>query len=146
MELNFTKFFAFGLIETLPQALLSGSLFALTFEETSDLGRAKQLLALALTALSLVKMFASMLCYTHYMYRAICWMHDDDDGCCKFMFCETGVARLFGLALCMLMTACVAPFAGAMALLVARVFFAFRCPDHVWNLTSGCVDTDTSQS
>jgi hypothetical protein len=115
-----------GLFETLPGLLLQPSLFALTFAHTDTAGQYKQLLSLAVSWAMALKAAGEVALFLAKR--------------CKGMTCdgfeELFVATIFfGLLAVFVVGVFVTIGIGMM-----RVFHAYQCEDHVWNLFTGCVE------
>ena len=110
-----------GLFETLPGLMLQPSLFALTFEYTDETSRKKQLLSLVITCGTTLKMTMGTLPGFKIMVRAV---REGYFSACIFLI--PGVFFTVG--------AFVAMIVGMM-----RVYHAYTCDAHLWNLFSGCV-------
>ena len=117
---------AAGLFETIPGLMLQPSLFTLTFEHMDETSRNKQLLSLVITWGTTLKMTIGVV-----------------PVCCKGMAAllrEGGVkAILCGTFLGI--PSVVFPVGAWAAMIVGmmRVYHAYTCDDHLWNLFSGCV-------
>ena len=108
-----------GLPETSPGLLLQPSLFALTFAETDTAGQYKQLLSMAVSWAMALKPAVEL------ALTLVKWW--------KKM--RTGELVCFGLAAVLVVRVLVTIGKGML-----RVFYAYQCEDHVWNLFTGCVE------
>lgn len=107
------------LLENCMQLWIQTSFFALSFETFSDMGRRKVLVSLGLSAMSaLAKPIGTFLAAA---------------GADKNPYPDTQVCLLLnaGVGACSIF---IVAWSGA------KVFFAFKCESHIWNLSSGCVD------
>jgi len=115
-----------GLPETMPGLVLQPSLFALTFAYTDAASQNKQLLSLAISWAMALKVVAAVL---PSMRRGMRLVSD---------FGKTPQI-VFGV-LCFLPG--VIFVVGAIATVIVgmlRVYHAYECKDHLWNVFSGCV-------
>ena len=123
-ETGFIPFFRallVGLFETLPGLMLQPSLFALTFEHTDETSRKKQLLSLVITWGTTLNMTMGTLPVLKNVVRTV------REG--EFWACIDIIpAVIFTVG------AFVAMIVGMM-----RVYHAYTCDAHLWNLFSGCV-------
>lgn len=109
-----------GLIETLPALYFQTTMFTFTFAHNGNQAKAKQIFGLLSVASSLNTM----------MYRSARVLQHTDQPCSSkirtFFF---GAMGCFCVLAIVLMVEC-----------ALRVYFSFKCPTHLWNLSSGCVD------
>lgn len=110
-------------LDTMPALYLQTSLFSLTFGATDDSAKQRALLSLALGAIGLIKMGAGLV---------VPLIGGNE---------VPGNALNYGGWKCCFVTIASLCFA-IPASCGARIYFAYACQDHVWNLTSGCVDIE----
>ena len=118
-----TFFRAIGvdLPETLPGLLLQPSLFALTFADTDTAGQYKQLLSLAVSWAMALKAAVEV---GRTLVKQV-----EKDGM------DLLTIILFGLPIVFILGVFVTIGIGML-----RVFYAYQCEDHVWNLFTGYVE------
>ena len=109
-----------GLLENVPQIYLSTSMFALTFKDTDTGTKALQLCSLTLSTLSLLDLCFKGVLGLVAVYRA-------------------RTRELGSLDYCFALSFALLPFT-IVPLCAARVYHAFQCDSHLWNLTTGCVE------
>jgi hypothetical protein len=113
-----------GLPETLPGLLLQPSLFALTFADTDTAGQYKQLLSLAVSWAMALKVAVEV---ALTIVKNVPPIH--------------GLGDLVVLIIVLFLPAVfiVGVFV-TIGIGMMRVFHAYQCEDHVWNLFTGCVE------
>ncbi|CAE7496989.1 unnamed protein product [Symbiodinium sp. CCMP2456] len=133
---------AFGLVrllyENLLQLWLQSSYFAFTFEATGDTAKAKILVSLALglgvSVSKLPEMFSAW--YDEMRLPADC----------RITVYETlrrcGEPRRDNICPCVSVLLFCLVALGPVLAVAAKVYFAYACPDHVWNILGGCVVLD----
>ena len=109
-----------GLPETLPGLLLQPSLFALTFADTDTAGQYKQLLSLAVTWAMALKAAVEVALFIAKRVKNFPFL----DWCINF-----GLPAVFIVGVLV-----------TIGIGMLRVFYAYQCEDHVWNLFTGCVE------
>ena len=113
-EMKIVKAATVGLFETIPGFFLQTSLFCLTFANVDDTTRSKQLISLALCEVTICTILF---------------------GLAKAM-CNIAIMqyKFVGFLGCSYIT-----LAGSLSIYCPlRIWFAYTCPDHLWNLTTGC--------
>merc|ERR1712107_932130 len=114
-----------GLPETLPGLLLQPSLFALTVADTDTAGQYKQLLSLAVTwAMALKAAVEVALFIAKRAKNMTCGGFGD-----LFLWFFLGLPAVFIVGVLV-----------TIGIGMLRVFHAYQCEDHVWNLLTGCVE------
>eukprot|EP00929_Paragymnodinium_shiwhaense_P030354 TRINITY_DN17227_c0_g1_i2.p1 TRINITY_DN17227_c0_g1~~TRINITY_DN17227_c0_g1_i2.p1 ORF type:complete len:421 (+),score=31.18 TRINITY_DN17227_c0_g1_i2:152-1414(+) len=122
---NLPMFFVRVLIENVPQLWLQASFFALTFENNSVVGRFKTVASLGIGVVAaLGKVVGNAIALAPEVRE------EATEGEPKSWI--QVLAIICVLMVFLLVTAC-------LAWTVAKVWFAFECESHLWNLSSGCV-------
>ena len=117
--------FGVGLPRILLELLLQPSLFALTFANTESAGRCKQLLSLAVSQAMALKAAVEVAMTIMKNWKE---MLSRVEGSTCSLVCF-GFLAVF-----------VVGIPGTMGVGMLRVFCAYQCEDHVWNLFTGCVE------
>ena len=110
-----------GVPETLPGLLLQPSLFALTFADTDTAGQYKQLLSLAVSWAMALKAVVEL---------ALTLVKQVEN-----VGMDLLTIIFFGLPAVFVVGVLVTIGVGML-----RVFHAYQCEDHVWNIFTGCVE------
>lgn len=112
-----------GIPETLPGLIFQPSLFALTFAYSGAASQQKQLLSLAISWLMTLKAIAAVLRSMRHWNAP----PRSPEGVALVIFYLGSIAFVVGAF-------------GAVMVGMSRVYHAFECEDHLWNIFSGCVE------
>lgn len=118
-----------GLFENVPGVYLQTSLFGLTFDSTDDKTKIKQLVSLALSGVGMLKMAVETLILIRKKVSP------------PQNWSEIFSGRIIMTTLCL--AYCVASIVLAI-ICTLRIWFSYVCESHLWNVTSGCVDLNSS--
>ncbi|CAE7372140.1 unnamed protein product [Symbiodinium necroappetens] len=125
------------IMENLVQLFLQASLYGIIFDDLDRSGHWKVLASMFVgLAMALYKLLPVL------RFFALAWTGE----CCRGEVCKRGCSGLFCL---LLLTVAYLSGLVFIAWIIAKIYFAFTCPDHLWGLTTGCVfmnSTDHARS
>ena len=118
-----------GLPETLPGLTLQPSLFALTFAHTGTAGQHKQLPSLAVSWATALKFASEVALFIAKEWKEFLPRGEDEafQLVCKLVCIGLSAVFVVGVLV-------------TIGVGMLRVFYAYQCEDHVWNLFTGCVE------
>ena len=122
-----------GVPETLLGLLLQPSLFALTFADTDTAGQYKQLLSLAVSWAMALKVAVEVALFLAKQCK-------EDDGFVEEDSEEDWLDKFVATIFLGSSAVFVVGVLVTIAVGMLRVFYAYQCEDHVWNLFTGCVE------
>ena len=117
----------FNTYRATPVCLLQASLYGIIFDELDRSGHWKVLASMCVgLAMALYKLMPV------WRYFAVGWTGLFRQGA----LCEQRCSALFTI---LLVTSAYLSGLVFIAWIIAKIYFAFTCPDHLWGLTTGCV-------
>lgn len=115
------------IMENLVQLFLQASLYGIIFDDLDRSGHWKVLASMCVgLAMALYKLMPV------WRYFAVGWTGLFREGA----LCKQRCSALFSI---LLVTAAYLSGLVFIAWIIAKIYFAFTCPDHLWGLTTGCV-------